>query len=143
MNPTAKSSLDELSASICWALLRQVGLGRIAMNGPTGEIEVFPVNFVVDHGSVVFTTGAGTKLSLALDGGRATFEADSVDRGTAWSVVAKGPMNVVHLHEELIESFELNVRSWHAGSKPSYVRLVPDIITGRRFEYDTADTLIG
>ena len=41
-----------------------VPLGLV-VGGADGEIEIFPVNFIVDHGSIVFKTAAGTKLSLA------------------------------------------------------------------------------
>ena len=54
--------------------------------------EIFPINFVVDHGTVVFRTAEGTKLAGAVQGDAVAFEADGYERdtGEAWSVVVKG-----------------------------------------------------
>jgi nitroimidazol reductase NimA-like FMN-containing flavoprotein (pyridoxamine 5'-phosphate oxidase superfamily) len=80
----------ELSVSQCWALLRDSVVGRVAVvRGDRPE--VFPVNFVVDHGSVVFRTGSGT-LFAASDGHPVAFAVagnDTADAG-AWSVVDHG-----------------------------------------------------
>ncbi len=37
---------------------------------------------------------------------------------------------------DLFESFDLNVRPWHVSRKPHFVRVVPMLTTGRRFEVD-------
>ncbi len=133
---------EALSTSTCWALLRDVAVGRIALHGDGDEIEIFPVNFIVDHGSVVFKTAAGTKLALADQQRRATFEADDFDgdEGTAWSVVLRGAPQVVKHHDDVVEAFELDIRSWQVGPKPTYVRLVPDVVTGRRFRISRMET---
>ena len=39
---------------------------------------------------------------------------------------------IKNLHER-IESMELPLSPWHAASKPSSIRIVPDAISGRRF----------
>lgn len=51
--------------------------------------DIFPINFVVDHGTVVFRTAAGTKLLAALGNRAVALEVDGFDAGarTAWSVV--------------------------------------------------------
>ena len=127
--------VEELSTSSCWALLRGAAVGRMALQGTNDEIEVFPVNFIVDHGSIVFKTATGTKLSLADQQGKAAFEADGYDfyEGTAWSVVLRGTPQVVKHHDDVIDAFDLQIRSWLVGNKPIYVRLAPDVMTGRRF----------
>jgi nitroimidazol reductase NimA-like FMN-containing flavoprotein (pyridoxamine 5'-phosphate oxidase superfamily) len=134
MDPSPDQRLEDLSTSTCWALLRDVPIGRIALPGD-GDVEVFPVNFVVDGGTIVLRTAAGTKLSLIAAGSRATFEVDEVDvvEQTAWSVVLKGMVQVVIGHDAVIETFEMEVQTWQAGQKPTYVRLVPDSVSGRRF----------
>ncbi|BAN02047.1 pyridoxamine 5'-phosphate oxidase family protein [Ilumatobacter coccineus] len=131
------NDIEDLGNSTCWSLLRQTPVGRIALQGGD-DIEVFPVNFVVDHGSVVFRTGAGTKLRLAEDGQRATFEADRVDDTSqlVWSVVLKGPVAVVRGRSAIVDTFDVDISTWHAGPKPTYVRLTPDVVTGRRFAPD-------
>lgn len=130
----AESSSEELSVSSCWALLRTVPIGRIALPG-AGDIEVFPVNFIVDGGTIVFRTAQGAKLTLIGDGTRATFEADELDVGEqlVWSVVLKGPVRQVSGLEEVSATFDMELPTWHAGPKPIYVRMKPQLMTGRRF----------
>lgn len=146
MNDDATPHVEELSTSACWQLLRDASIGRIALHGVDAEIEIFPVNFIVDHGSIVFKTEMGTKLSLADQQGRAAFEADDFDfsEGTAWSVVLRGTPQVIKHHDDVIDSFDLQIRSWLVGHKPIYIRLAPDVVTGRRFRLkpDTATTVV-
>lgn len=126
--------IEELSPSTCWSLLRDIPIGRIALPGD-GDIELFPVNFLVDGGSIVLRTATGTKLSLIAGNSRATFEGDDIDvvAQTAWSVVLKGTVDVVHGHDAIIDTFDVDVQTWQSGPKPTFVRLVPDSVTGRRF----------
>jgi nitroimidazol reductase NimA-like FMN-containing flavoprotein (pyridoxamine 5'-phosphate oxidase superfamily) len=129
--------MEELSVSTCWALLRTVPIGRIALPS-AADIEVFPVNFIVDGGTIVFRTAQGTKLTLIGDGTRATFEADKIDVGDrlVWSVVLKGPVRQVSSLDEVRATFDMELPTWHAGPKPTYVRMKPQLITGRRFSVD-------
>jgi hypothetical protein len=65
-------------------------------------------------------------------------EADNseVEPGVVWSVILKGHAEMVTVANDLFESFELNVRPWHASRKPYFVRIVPMLTTGRRFNVD-------
>jgi len=134
--------LEELSESDCWALLRSVGVGRLATPTADGGVDVFPVNHVVDQGSIVFRTALGTKLASAVDATEVAFEADnaalSLDQQASrgddpWSVVAHGKAELIERHTDLFDSFELSVRPWHVSDKPYFVRLVPTSVSGRRF----------
>jgi nitroimidazol reductase NimA-like FMN-containing flavoprotein (pyridoxamine 5'-phosphate oxidase superfamily) len=49
-------------------LLAERHLGRLALTDPDGPV-IFPVNYAVDEGAVVFRTDPGTKLD-ALAGWR-------------------------------------------------------------------------
>ena len=122
-----------LAPDACLALLRTCQLGRLAV-APNGRVDVFPVNHVVDHGTVVLRTAPGTKLYAALDGPVA-FEADGYDSATgeAWSVVLKGRVELVQRIEELVDAMGLPLHPWHGGPKPCFLRLVPDEVSGRRF----------
>lgn len=134
MEHSPDQRIEELSTSTCWSLLRDVPIGRIALPGDR-DIEVFPVNFLVDGGTIVLRTAAGTKLSLIGARSRATFEVDDIDvvAQMVWSVVLKGAVDVVHGHDAIIKTFDMEVPTWQSGPKPTYVRLVPDSVTGRRF----------
>jgi nitroimidazol reductase NimA-like FMN-containing flavoprotein (pyridoxamine 5'-phosphate oxidase superfamily) len=124
---------DVLDVHECWRLLRGAQVGRLAVV-VDGRPDVFPVNFAVDHGTVVIRTGPGTKLTAALGGGVA-FECDGhdVDAGTAWSVVLKGRAELLRSWQDLADTVELPLSPWQGGAKPVFVRVLPDDVTGRRF----------
>jgi nitroimidazol reductase NimA-like FMN-containing flavoprotein (pyridoxamine 5'-phosphate oxidase superfamily) len=88
---TSTDAITILEEHECWALLRTVAVGRLAvviLNQP----DIFPVNHVVDGGRILFRTAEGTKLAAALPGQAVAYEADGYDPacGEAWSVVIKG-----------------------------------------------------
>ncbi len=134
---TAQPGVEELAVHECLRLLRTVTVGRLAIAG--GEHpEVFPINYVVDHGTVVFRTAAGTKLAALTAERNVTFEADDYRAadGEAWSVVIKGSAApIASLHERL-ESVDLPLFPWHTSPKPHFVRIEPVEMTGRRFRVD-------
>jgi uncharacterized protein len=123
-------ALDE---SACWALLRKAEVGRLAIV-VNHRPEIFPLNFVVDHATVVFRTAEGTKLDWGA-GKDVAFEVDGYepDTGEAWSVVVKGLAREIKQMYEALDALELPLFPWHASSKPHIVRVEPDAITGRRF----------
>lgn len=124
-----------LDTSTCLELLRSQQVGRLAVS-IRDHPDIFPVNFVVDHGTVVFRTAEGTKLAAAVFGRGVAFEVDGVDEDTkeAWSVVVKGRAVELQGLEELFEAADLPLYPWHAAPKHRYVRIEPVEITGRRFE---------
>jgi nitroimidazol reductase NimA-like FMN-containing flavoprotein (pyridoxamine 5'-phosphate oxidase superfamily) len=131
--------LEELSESECWALLRTVDVGRLATPTSRGGVDVFPVNHVVDQGSIVFRTALGTKVTNSLGAQEVAFEADNAactfdeQRDDPWSVVVHGSASLITIETELFDSFELAVRPWHVSNKPYFIRLIPTTVSGRRF----------
>jgi len=123
----------ELSATESWSLLRQAVVGRLAVI-VDGRPDIFPVNHLVDHGSVVFRTAAGTKLAGAV-GHWVAFEVDGYDLETAsaWSVVVKGNAHEVNRLYDVLEVVGLPLVPWHSALKPYFVRIEPEDISGRRF----------
>ncbi|MFK8025643.1 MAG: pyridoxamine 5'-phosphate oxidase family protein [Ilumatobacter sp.] len=126
--------VERLTVPECWELLRVSPVGRIALPGDD-EIEVFPVNFAVDGGTIVFRTAVGTKRTLIGDGVSCTFEVDHVAARAqlVWSIVLKGTATPLLRHDDLLDSLDLEVATWQVGHKPTYVRLTPHSISGRRF----------
>jgi len=116
-----------------WALLREAVVGRLGVV-VHGAPEIFPVNYVVDHGSIVFRTAEGTKLAGAL-GEHVAFEVDGYDAvsGEAWSVVVKGIAEEIRDLDEVLDALSLPLHPWHAANKPRFVRVTPEVLTGRRF----------
>ena len=108
--------LEELSESECWTLLRTVDVGRLAAPNRRGGVDIFPVNHVVDQGSIVFRTAAGTKVTDAVEAPEVAFEADNAARSfdeqldDPWSVVVHGVAELITIQTDLFDSFELSVR---------------------------------
>lgn len=123
----------ELDSSHCWTLLRSTPMGRLAVI-VDDHPDIFPVNHVVDHGTIVFRTGAGTKLA-ASNGAVVAYEVDGLnpDTDTAWSVVVKGRARQVQEPYGVLEALVLPLAPWHGEHKPWFLRIEPDSITGRRF----------
>ncbi len=126
-NPT------ELSVAQCWALLREAVVGRLAVLHD-GLPDIFPVNFAVDRGSVVFRTGSGALYGSAA-GAPVAFEVDGYDvaDATAWSVVLRGSAREVTDLDDSLDAMTLPLFPWHQGPKPRIVRIEPVSVTGRRF----------
>lgn len=123
-----------LDTHTCLGLLRTSEVGRLAVS-ITNHPDIFPINYVVDRGTVVFRTAEGTKLAAALLGRGVAFEVDGYDpeAGEAWSVVIKGhAVEIEHLYE-MFDALDLPLFPWHAGPKHRFARIEPVEITGRRF----------
>jgi nitroimidazol reductase NimA-like FMN-containing flavoprotein (pyridoxamine 5'-phosphate oxidase superfamily) len=97
--------------------------------------DIFPVNFVVDHGTVVFRTAEGTKLAGAVLGRAVAFEVDGYEpaAGDAWSVVIKGRARELERMQDVFDALDLPLFPWHASPKHRFVRIEPDEVSGRRF----------
>jgi hypothetical protein len=124
-----------LMVNECWMLLRSVEVGRLAVV-VGGRPDIFPVNFVVNHGAVVFRTAEGTKLAAAIVNEAVAFEADGRDAVSkeAWSVVIKGRAKEIKGdYGELFDALSLPLFPWQAGPKNRFVQVVPADVSGRRF----------
>lgn len=67
-----------MSASDCWDRLRQTTIGRLAVitgNAP----DIFPVNYAVEHSSIVLRTGDGAKVEAIAANPQVAFEIDGID----------------------------------------------------------------
>jgi uncharacterized protein len=133
------SAIDDgvtiLPESKCWDLLKGVGLGRL-VTCVDGLPEIFPVNFVVQHRTVLFRTAEGTKLISAAINNHVVFEADEHNVAEGWSVIVKGVARSLRTDEELEEAEHAQLLSWTAPTKKHYVRILPELVTGRRFRFD-------
>jgi nitroimidazol reductase NimA-like FMN-containing flavoprotein (pyridoxamine 5'-phosphate oxidase superfamily) len=50
---------EVLETNACWQFLRDSEAGRLAVS-TTDHLDIFPINYVVDRGTVVFRTAEGT-----------------------------------------------------------------------------------
>ena len=58
MTTEHRTGMEILEPPACWALLRRAQVGRLAV-AIANHPDIFPINFVVDHASVVFRTAEG------------------------------------------------------------------------------------
>jgi nitroimidazol reductase NimA-like FMN-containing flavoprotein (pyridoxamine 5'-phosphate oxidase superfamily) len=129
---TAQAPAPAMPAHECWAAMRTGTLGRLGFS-VDGEQEIFPLNYVIDQGTIVFRTSASSRIGLCLDGRGVAFEADGVADGLAWSVVVKGRAKAITGLYDSIAAAELPVHPLQPGQKPRLVRITADAVTGRRF----------
>lgn len=137
MDTTTSSQMEILDDGTCRALLDTVDVGRLAvsiMNVP----DIFPVNFIVELGDVVFRTAEGTKLAAAVLGKAVAFEVDGYDplEGVAWSVVIHGHAVEIEKMEAVYAALDLPLFPWHSSPKSRFVRIDTREISGRRFLVD-------
>jgi nitroimidazol reductase NimA-like FMN-containing flavoprotein (pyridoxamine 5'-phosphate oxidase superfamily) len=124
-----------LSEHECWDLLKSVALGRL-VTSVDGRPEIFPVNFVVQRHTVLFRTAEGTKLISTAINNHVVFEADEHNVVEGWSVIVKGVARSLRTVEEVEEAESAQLLPWTARAKTHYVRVLPEMVTGRRFRFD-------
>ena len=129
----ARTGMQQLSTTECWALLDGADVGRLGVLVDSLP-EIYPVNFAVDGRSIVFRTDAGTKRRALSRNTGVTFEADALDREarTGWSVLVKGAAEEISDPDELRQARQLRLDLWARGPKTHWVRIRPFEVTGRR-----------
>jgi hypothetical protein len=125
--------LEHLNPADCWQLLAATPVGRIGVLNDSAP-EIYPVNHVVDHHTIVFRTDPGSKLRGLLRSPSVCYQVDGIDPAdaTGWSVLVKGRATELHGLDELGTVAALPLRYWTLGDKAHWIRIVPDVVTGRR-----------
>lgn len=107
-------------------------VGRVAFAGTRPVI--FPVNYALDRGNVVFRTDPGTKFHAAVHKSYVAFEVDWVEPTwqIGWSVVVRGQAHVVTDPDELARVGRLHLLPWADGAKGNFVSIESTLMSGRR-----------
>jgi Pyridoxamine 5'-phosphate oxidase len=127
--------VTKLMPAECHRLIAAGGIGRIAFCTTSGPA-VLPVNFAVVAGTIVIRTAEGA----AVDGHaceQVGFEVDHIDEALSqgWSVLVRGRAHrVAHPAELQMIRRDAAIWPWPGGDRDVYVRIIPDMITGRRIE---------
>ena len=121
----------------CWDLLAGFTLGRL-VTCVDGQPEIFPVNYAIQRRTVLFRTAEGTKLVSTAINNRVLFEVDDHTVAEGWSVIVKGTARSLHTHAEMEDAERAQVLPWTASEKSHYVRIIPEMVTGRRFRFGAA-----
>ena len=123
-----------LSVRECEFLLGRVPVGRIAFLHD-GMPRILPVNFIYRPGEVLFRTGVGSKLEIAIMERPVCFEVDGWDaiEHVGWSVVVSGSASTVDDEARLASFAHLALRPWSTPAvRHRWVEIRADEITGRR-----------
>ena len=128
------AGLEIIGPEECRRILDQATVGRIAFID-AGEPTILPITIGMWAGSIVFTTGPGSKLSAAIMNRPVAVEVDEWDgeARTGWSVLVKGTAFTVDDGREIDSLDRLSVRSWVKPDAPkAWVKILATEVTGRR-----------
>jgi len=136
MRPMAieQGPISVLDDSEAWNLLSSVALGRLVTSFG-GLLEIFPVNFVVQNGGVLFRTAEGTKLFTTVMNEKVLFEADDHTADEGWSVILRGTARMLNSADEIHEAEQAGLIPWVATEKLRFVRVTPSEISARHFRF--------
>jgi nitroimidazol reductase NimA-like FMN-containing flavoprotein (pyridoxamine 5'-phosphate oxidase superfamily) len=143
MTRDASPGFKRLGSDECWRFVAARSVGRVGFVH-LGDPMVFPVNFVVEGGSIVFRTELGTTLArAATTGQRAVLQVDDVndalEMGT--SVLVHGVLHAVVDRVELELLRGLDIHTWAPGNRDQLIRILPAWVSGRAIVGCTADGL--
>jgi len=145
--PDRERVIDHAGAEVltpeeCLALLATTPVGRIAFVHD-GDAVILPINIGLSNRSIVFSTQPGSKLDAAVMIRQVSVEIDGWNSAShdGWSVLVKGAAYLVTEADEIDKLNRLSVRSWVRPDAPrSWVRVLPNEITGRRLPTPTEQT---
>jgi nitroimidazol reductase NimA-like FMN-containing flavoprotein (pyridoxamine 5'-phosphate oxidase superfamily) len=131
---TDRHGLEVLGLDECLRLLATRPFGRLAYLD-AGAPSIVPVNHLVDGATVALRSLDGGKLGAAIFERPVAFEVDDlkVTERSGWSVVVHGRAEVVS--DEDAAGYEAWLDSWAVGdgARTTWIRIVADEVTGRRF----------
>ena len=121
----------QLSEDECWQMLHEEEFGRLAFR-LVDEVHIAPVNYAVDHDTLLFRTAGGDKLLSIAMGSEVAFEIDRYDDEHAHSVVVRGSARILPEDEEH-RAENVPLRPWVGTPKYNVVEIRPRVVTGRAF----------
>jgi hypothetical protein len=138
VSATDRQAVEELTVAECWQLLAPDGIGRLAtavVDPSTGTVEpdIFPIDYHVHDGAILFRTGPGSKLIDLTAQPAVAFQTDGRRGREHWSVVVHGHARRLGLDSDIEDSGILGLDATHPTEKWNYVRVDVDSITGIRF----------
>lgn len=136
MSNNAENPVTHLNPTECWERLRSHDVGRL-VTWVGDVIDIFPVTYVVDGGSIVFRTAEGSKLSEITVSKSVLFEVDRYSESEGWSVVIRGTAERLTSDSEVAAADELPLQPHVPTLKLNYVRITPNGddagLSGRHF----------
>jgi hypothetical protein len=127
--------LELLTEDQARGLLAEIGRVGITIGALPA---IFPVNYRLIDGSIVFRTAPGSKMSAADEGAVVAFEVDDYQpaSGPLRSVLAVGRAEVIHDHVMASKLRDARLEPLADGSRTAIVRIEPTFLSGRRIVHD-------
>jgi nitroimidazol reductase NimA-like FMN-containing flavoprotein (pyridoxamine 5'-phosphate oxidase superfamily) len=134
-----RRGLSVLSRDECLQRLGRGGVGRVAVT-VSALPAIFPVNYALLDGDIVFRSGPGTKLTASSAGAVVAFEVDHSDpiAHEGWSVMVVGPSRQIVDPLERAAAEVLRLASWAPGPSDVFIRIEGRIISGRQLTHEMA-----
>jgi nitroimidazol reductase NimA-like FMN-containing flavoprotein (pyridoxamine 5'-phosphate oxidase superfamily) len=125
----------DLTQAECADLVASAGIGRVAICTADGP-QVFPVNFLVASGMILFRTSAYGELGRALvKRPRIAFQVDHIEheRKRGWSVVARGTAEPMDDADAMLDlQPKSNLIPWAEGTRNLVISVQGYELSGRR-----------
>lgn len=128
------SPVEEVKSKECWRLLQSATIGRVAFV-LDGQVQVFPVNYIVHRRNIYFRTSAHGAIGSVLRHAAASFQVDDSceQLHTGWSVLVCGRAEAVDDISLLTELWgPSGPQPWAGGIRSLFIRVRPEKVTGRR-----------
>ena len=131
--PIDRNGLEVLEHEECLRLLGHAHLGRIGVTSGALPL-IFPVNYRLDGGELLFRTAVGTKLDAATRGTIVAFEVDDFDAVShaGWSVVVTGRARRLAPADAEARLSRAPIARWAPGPDGNTVAVSLDMVSGRR-----------
>lgn len=125
--------IRELTAEECRRLLTAASVGRLGFTR-SGQVEIIPVNYVLDGDDLIIRTlPDGLVSSATASGERIAFEVDHLEdlAGEAWSILMHGQLHAITDADEVAALETDRVTPWAGGDRSLHLRFVVQDLTGR------------
>jgi nitroimidazol reductase NimA-like FMN-containing flavoprotein (pyridoxamine 5'-phosphate oxidase superfamily) len=128
-----RNGFEELDRSECFRLLKEAGVGRIAVTSGSLPL-VLPLNYVVDGDTIVVETGRGNALESATAGAVVGFEVDNFNkrRHRGWTVMVTGVADEVRERRDIEHLRPLLSWTHEDAGDERFVRISSELVSGRR-----------
>jgi uncharacterized protein len=130
--PADASGLEVLSEEEALALLATASVGRLVYSDRALPA-VVPVAFTLDGTDIVIRTGRRSGPATHTSGNVVAFQVDDIaTAGSGWTVVVTGRIERVDADAEIARLGALRLPTWAPAASDQYLRLRPELISGRR-----------
>ena len=134
MTSGAERRVEHLDPNLCWARLAEAQVGRLAF-AARDRIAIMPLNYVVRGRRLMFRTTTGAEF-LREQRLPVSFEIDGEDKGSAWSVIARGALQRTSDPKAVALETARGLPPWapqERAPRTTLVELVVHEVTGRTF----------